>query len=56
MERITEEHRQEELERRAVEQIESADFSECYPLGGMVEPYDIEREKELIRKHEKSKN
>lgn len=23
------------------------DYSEDYPLGGMVEPYDIEREKNL---------
>lgn len=24
-------------------------YSEDYPLGGMIEPYDIEREKELLK-------
>jgi len=27
--------------------------SEDYPLGGMLEPYDIEREKEILIKLEK---
>lgn len=28
-------------------------ISEEYPLGGMIEPYDIWREKELLQKQEK---
>lgn len=31
---------------------EEKEFSEDYPLGGMCEPYDIEREKELIEQDE----
>jgi hypothetical protein len=31
-------------------------FSEEYPLGGMVEPYDIEREKEMLSEIEKNES
>lgn len=30
--------------------------SEQYPLGGMLEPYDIEREKEILFQLEDGKN
>jgi len=32
------------------EKIEAEECSEDYPLGGMIEPYDIEKEKELTEK------
>lgn len=38
-----------EAEERLAEELKQ-EYSEDYPLGGMIEPYDIEREKELTEK------
>lgn len=32
------------------------EYSADYPLGGMLEPYDIEREQELVEKYEREAN
>lgn len=44
-----------ETERRQNEHLREKenDISEDYPVGGMVEPYDIEREKEMTEEEEK---
>ena len=31
-------------------------YSEDYPLGGMLEPYDIEKEKELVEELERTED
>lgn len=39
-----------ELEKIEANEDREKDYSPEYPLGGMIEPYDIEREKELVEK------